>query len=208
MEEKESLERRRQVFHLLLGTFIVILYKIGILNTSILFIIFLAGFTLSVLSFRYNVPGIKWFLKRFEREEDFKKSPGKGCLMYISGVLITLLVFKEEIALAAIMILAVGDSVSHMIGKYFGRYKFSNAKHLEGTLAGIFFAGLVASMFVDYKLAFIGSVVGMLTEVVDLKIGKMEIDDNLIIPILAGLTMHLAQNTAITGLVTAIAGFV
>lgn len=193
MEEKEKLERRRQIFHLFFGTLIVFLYNLDVLNTSILFVVFLIGFIASFASVRHKIPGVNWFLRKFDREKDFKKSPGKGPLMYLTGVLIVLLLFEEEIALAAILILAVGDSVSHMVGKYFGRYKFKSSKHVEGTIAGIFFASIAASMFVNPQLAFIGSTVAMLTEVVKLKIGKIMIDDNLVIPVIAGFAMYLAQ---------------
>lgn len=193
MEEKEKLERRRQIFHLFFGTLIVLLYNLKVLNISVLFVIFLIGLIISFTSVKHKIPGITWFLKKFEREEDFKKSPGKGPLMYLTGVLVTLLLFEEKIALAAIMILAVGDSVSHMVGKYFGKYKFRNSKHMEGTIAGIFFASITASVFINYQLAFIGSTIAMLTETVELKIGKTVIDDNLAIPIIAGLAIYLAQ---------------
>ncbi len=193
METKEKLERRRQIFHLFLGTLIVLLYKIRILNINILFIIFLIGFATSFISAKRKIPFLYWFLKKFEREEDFKKSPGKGPLMYLAGALITLLLFEENIALAAIMVLTVGDSVSHMVGKYFGKYRFRSSKHMEGTIAGIFFASITASMFIEPKLAFLGSTVAMLTEIIELKIGKTIIDDNLVIPVIAGLAIYLAQ---------------
>lgn len=193
MEEKEKLERRRQIFHLFFGTLIVLLYSIRLLSINILFVIFLISLVMSFVSIKYNVPVINWFLKKFEREKDFKKSPGKGLLMYLTGVLVTLLLFEEKTALAAIMILAVGDSVSHMVGKYFGRYKFRSSKHIEGTIAGIFFASITASIFIGSQIAFIGSTAAMLTEAVELKIGKTIIDDNLAIPIIAGLIMYLAQ---------------
>lgn len=191
METKEKLERRRQIFHLFFGTLVVFLYKIKIININILFIIFLVGFVASFISVKRKIPLLHWFLRKFEREEDFQKSPGKGSLMYLAGILITLLLFEENIALAAIMILAVGDSVSHMVGKYFGKYRFKSSKHLEGTVAGMFFASITASMFIEPKLAFIGSVVAMLTEIIELRVGKTIIDDNLVIPIIAGLAMYL-----------------
>jgi len=191
MGKKETLEIRRQLFHLILGIVIVVLYSIEILTINVLFIIFFVGLITSLISLKYNVPIICWFLKNFEREKDFQENPGKGTLMYITGVLVTLLLFKENIALAAIMILAVGDSVAHIVGKYFGRYQFKNAKHLEGTLAGIFFASVAASMFVKPTLAFLGSSAAMILEVIELKMGKIIIDDNLVIPVVAGLTIYL-----------------
>lgn len=195
MEKKETLEIRRQIFHLLMGALIVVLYQIKILTINIVFIIFLIGLIFSLISFKYRIPVIYWFLKNLEREQDLKENPGKGTMMYITGVLIVLLLFDEKIALAAIMILAVGDSVSHMVGKYFGKrkYRLENPKHIEGTAVGIFLASIAASLFVSSTLAFLGSAVAMVTEAIELRIGKTMIDDNLVIPVIAGLVMHLIQ---------------
>lgn len=195
MEKKEKLETRRQIFHLLLGVIIVVLYQLRILTINYLFILFILGLIISLISLKHKIPIIYWFLKNFERKQDLKKNPGKGTLTYIASSLIVLLVFKENIALAAIMVLAVGDSVSHMVGKYFGKrkYRLDNPKHIEGTLAGIFFASIAASLFIDSRLAFLGSAVAIITEAIDLRMGKTIIDDNLVIPIAAGVTMYLVQ---------------
>lgn len=194
MDKKEKIELRRQAFHFLLGIVIVVMYKTSLLTINLLFVIFFIGLVTSFLSLKYKIPLINWFLKNFEREKDFKRSPGKGTLMYIAGVLLALLMFKEDTALAAIIILAVGDSISHVAGKYFGRCRLKNLKHLEGTVAGIISASIAASTLVSPILAFLGSTAAMLLELVELKIGKMIIDDNLVIPIIAGLTIHLLQS--------------
>jgi len=191
--ESISLEIKRQIFHLVFGFAIVSLYLLGILNTSILAVLFLIGLIISLISHKYKIPGIYWFLKNFEREKDLKENPGKGVLTYLGGVLLALVFFKEDIALASIMVLAVGDSISHMVGKHFGkrRYSITSPKHLEGTVAGIFFASIAASLFVGSKLAFLGSTAAMIFESVELKIGRTIIDDNLIVPLIAGLVMSL-----------------
>lgn len=191
--KKESMEIRRQVFHLLLGFAIVSLYLLGVLTVTILAIIFFAGLVIALLSHKYKLPVIYWFLKNFEREKDLKENPGKGPLTYVGGALLTLILFQENIALAAIMVLAVGDSISHMIGKHFGKRKYSvsSPKHLEGTAAGIFAASITASLFVIPKVAFLGSAAAMIVESIELKLGKTLIDDNLVVPLVAGLVMHL-----------------
>ena len=193
--EKDFIEIRRQVFHLILGLVIVSLYLIGVLTQGTLLIIFFIGLITSLLSNKYKIPVIYWFLKKFEREKDLKENPGKGVLTFIGGSLLALVFFEENIALAAIMILAVGDSISHIVGKHFGKRKYliNSPKYLEGTVAGIFFASIAASFFVGSKLAFIGSAAAMILESIELKIGKTIIDDNLTVPLVAGLVMHLLQ---------------
>ncbi|MCG2718553.1 MAG: SEC59/DGK1/VTE5 family protein [Nanoarchaeota archaeon] len=191
--KKENLELRRQAFHLMFGFVIVSLYMLNILTITNLTLIFFIGLVASLLSCKYNIPGVYWFLKNFEREKDIKTSPGRGVLTYMGGAILTLILFEEKIALAAIMILAVGDSISHLVGKHFGKRKYlvTSKKHLEGTVAGIFFASLVASLFVGSKMAFIGSLAAMIFESIEMKLGKNIIDDNLIIPLVAGIVMSL-----------------
>ena len=193
--EKDIIEIRRQVFHLILGLVIVSLYLIGALTQGTLLIIFFIGLITALLSKKYKIPVIYWFLKKFEREKDLKENPGKGVLTFIGGSLLALVFFEENIALAAIMVLAVGDSVSHIVGKHFGKRKYwiNSPKYLEGTVAGIFFASIAASFFVGSKLAFMGSAAAMILESIELKIGKTIIDDNLTVPLVAGLVMHLLQ---------------
>jgi len=195
MSKKERLEIRRQIFHLLLGALIVFSYQLRIINIDILFMVFIVGFIISLISLKHKIPIIYWFLKKFEREEDLKKSPGRGVLTYIAGILVVLILFNEDIALASVMILAVGDSISHMVGKYFGkrRYSLNNPKHIEGTIFGIFLATISASLFVGFLLAFLGSLAAMITEAVNLRVKDTIIDDNLIIPIIAASVMYLIQ---------------
>ena len=56
-----------------------------------------------------------------------------------------------------------------------------------GVIAGTLGAGL----FVSWQSAFFGSLIAMSAEGLELAIFKKKIDDNLLIPIVAGLTMSL-----------------
>ena len=81
--------------------------------------------------------------------------------------------------------------VSHLGGKYLGRipHHLNNKKLIEGTLIGIFLGGLSASYFVHYIPAFLSAGVAMLAEVIEIKIWKITIDDNLLVPLIAGTVM-------------------
>lgn len=99
-----------------------------------------------------------------------------------------MLLFPKEIAMASIMILALGDSVSHLYGLHYGKIKhpLSNAKFLEGTIAG-FVAGFIGALiFLPWLEAFLASLAAMIVEAIEIKIGIGQVDDNLIIPIVAG----------------------
>ena len=90
--------------------------------------------------------------------------------------------------MASIMILALGDSVSHLYGLHYGRIKhpLSSTKFFEGTIAG-FIAGFIGALiFLPWLEAFLASLAAMAVEAIEIKIGAGQVDDNLIIPVVAG----------------------
>ncbi len=182
-------ELKRQVFHILLGVVLVYLLNRDILNLEILFGILLIGFVISWVSKDRDIPGISWFLRHFDREKE--RLPGYGALTYILGAIIVLGLFRKDIALASIMILAFGDSFCHF-GR-FGKVKhpFSNFKFLEGTILGILAGTIGASFFISWQAAFFGALVAMSVEGLDLFVLKKKIDDNLLIPFISALIISL-----------------
>jgi dolichol kinase len=106
-----------------------------------------------------------------------------------------LLLYPKDIALASIMVLAFGDSVSHVFGIHFGKTKtiLSETKLLEGTVAG-FIAGFIGAwVFVSPFEAFFASLAAMIAEAVEIKLGTEEVDDNIIIPLVAGSVIWLMR---------------
>ena len=191
MEEKSKLtefEFNRQAFHMLLGLIMVLLLRYGLINDNMILILILAGFILSFLSAKIKIPFIYALLQKFERKKDLEKFPGKGIIFYFIGIYISLLLFPKEIAMASIMILALGDSVSHLYGLHYGKIKhpLSNTKFFEGTIAGFIAGFLGAWIFLPWLEAFFASLAAMAVEAIEIKIGAEQVDDNLIIPIIAG----------------------
>ncbi|MCK4669604.1 MAG: hypothetical protein KAT43_00250 [Nanoarchaeota archaeon] len=186
------LEFRRAVFHLCAGLLVIILtllltkdFVIPLLGTIIVI-----GILLSLLCRRYKLPVIETFLTYFERKEHRKVHPGRGPLLLLVGCFIALFIFEYNTALAAIMILAIGDSFTNIFGP-FGKMKtkLHRKKFLEGTIAGIIGATLGAMLFVPFGIAFVATLVAMFAELVDLE--KYYLDDNILIPVVAGLIMTL-----------------
>lgn len=186
-----KLEFRRQAAHLFTGLAIILLLKLQWLNAYSLLAILVIGGTISLLSRRYRIPLIYPVLEFFERPAEIKKFPGKGSFFLVLGSFFSVLFFEEKIALAAIAIMAIGDSITAVIGIYFGRWKnpLNPNKHLDSTLFAILFATLGAYTFVDFHQAFLASTVAMIFE--SLTRGKINrlIDDNLVIPLIAGFVM-------------------
>ncbi len=190
---KDKLELRRQVAHLVTGTVIVFLLKLQLLNEQLLFIILILGGLLSILIRFYRIPVIDRILLFFERPEDLKSFPGKGSFFLVLGSLLSLQFFQRDIALAAISIMAVGDAITTVIGTYFGKIKnpLNPNKHLEGTAIAIVVSTFAAFFFVSFPAAFFGSVAGMVFESVTVRYISQVIDDNVVIPVVAGLVMTL-----------------
>jgi len=193
--EINRFEVRRQAFHICLGLAIIILLVNNILNSLILFIILIAGILISILSRKFKIPVIYSFLKLFERKDILKTFPGKGAISFLIGCLLVLQLFGRDIALASIMILTFGDSVSHLFGWHFGRKKhpLNCLKSIEGNIAGAFTGFLGAMLFVSPLPAFLASFGAMTAEAIELRMNNKIIDDNIIVPLVAGTIIHLMR---------------
>lgn len=193
--EINKFELNRQIFHIFLGVIIVVLLVYDFINKEMILIAVIIGLILSYLSKRARIPIIYELLQKFEREEDIKKFPGKGIIFYFIGIYLALLFFPKEIAMASIMVLALGDSVSHIYGLHYGKIKnpLSKTKFIEGTIAG-FAAGFIgALLFLPWTEAFLASLAAMIVEAIDIKIGAEQVDDNLIVPIVAGAVVWVVR---------------
>ena len=117
--------------------------------------------------------------------------PGRGAIFLVAGSLVSIIIFPLKIALASITILALGDAVGHVIGKFFGRLKnpLNKDKNIEGLIAAVIISILGAAYFVPWKIALLGSLAGMLVETPNLRFQKWKIDDNLTVPLVAGSFM-------------------
>jgi len=186
---KIKLEVKRAAVHVLICLSIILLS----LKSRIvwpLFFILIAGLIVSVASRKYKIPVISWFLENFEKPEYAKTFPGKGVLFLIAGCLLVLKLFPDNIALAAIAILAVGDPLSHLVAGSF-KGKLLKRKSLSGLLLSIILASFAASFFVDFAFAFIAAIAALISEILVIKLGEDPVDDNIIIPLVAGTILYL-----------------
>ncbi|MEK6845222.1 MAG: hypothetical protein AABY26_00565, partial [Nanoarchaeota archaeon] len=172
-------------------------YYYNILSPLAVFLMLIVGGLASLLCKRIRLPFFSFFLDHFERKEVRCTFPGRGMLFFFVGVLLVMQLFEKDIALAAIMILSLGDSFSHIIGERFGQIKNifngKSRKLFEGTVAGTFFGFLGALIFVPLAEALVGSFVAMIIEVIDIDLNGSPIDDNLLVPLAAGTTMFLLR---------------
>lgn len=186
-----KLEIGRQMFHLLVGVFIAGLLYFDVINSIGLLVLLGIAIILALIYRKWKIPVISWFVNRFERPENIKGFPAKGAIFFLIGILLSVKLFTKDIALASIMIVSLGDSVSHIFGRKFGKTKNpigSERKKLEGTIAGIIAGFVGALVFVSLLEAFLASFIAMTVEAFDLPI-----DDNLLVPLTAGTVIVLMR---------------
>lgn len=194
--KKNILETRRQIFHAFFGILLAFTIYFTDRQTYVLLFAFLL-FSSAALSYsikkQNRLPMISWVLKTFERERDIRNWPLKGSVFFIIGALLASLFFSKEVAFVSVLMLAVGDSASTLIGRPLGSLKhFHNPfKTLEGTIAGSFAAYVAAAFFVPINMAVVGAVVFGIVESFDFRGRHMYFDDNIVVPLAVGLVISL-----------------
>jgi len=189
-----KLEFRRQILHVLYGFGLLFLYHWNYININILLGMIIGGAITSLMVKKEKLSPIKRVLSLFERQHHLEKFPGRGILFFTIGATLTLILFERNIAYAGILILSIGDAVSNIVGRHFGRIKtkLNPDKKIEGNIAGILFSIPFAYYFFPNIYAvFAAATVGMFLEIPSLRIYNFEIDDNLLIPLGAAFTLTL-----------------
>jgi len=189
-----KLEIRRQIIHILYGPLLILLYHYRIINTSLLLGMIVGGAVASYLIKREKLSIIARVLSLFERDHHMQQFPGRGILFFTIGAYLCLMIFEQTIAYAGILILSVGDAVTNIVGRHFGKIKtkLNPEKFIEGTFVGVLVSIPIAYYFVpDIWAAITASIVAMFLEMPHIKVSEFEIDDNLLIPLGASFTLSL-----------------
>ncbi len=110
-----------------------------------------------------------------------------GATYILVSFCLTIALYDKYIAIAAICFIIVGDTFAALIGRKLGRHRFGR-KSVEGSLGCLLGTVIVALLVPDLSLAvgLSGAVVATVTEAL-----STNIDDNISVPIVSGLTMTL-----------------
>jgi dolichol kinase len=105
---------------------------------------------------------------------------------YVLGVILALLLFPRQEALAGILVLALADPAAGLVGRRWGRRPFG-AGTLEGTAAFVVVAFVAILPFAPWWAALAAAMVAAMVERT-----PWNVDDNLVIPVTVATVLHLA----------------
>lgn len=122
-----------------------------------------------------------------------RKPKWLGATPYCLASLGCVLTFPKPIAVLALLYLALGDTAASLVGKQWGRIRIGK-KSLEGLIAFVVSTALVAVIAhsIDGQYPLIGGIVAAAVAGLA-ELFLVRIDDNLSIPVAAGVTMWLLQ---------------
>jgi dolichol kinase len=113
----------------------------------------------------------------------------RGFIYFFVGLSLTLILFGQNLAVAnaAILSLALGDSLSTIVGTRWGKHPliFNPRKTWEGSLTFVVAAFIGALTQVPLIAALAGAIAGAITE------AYSPVDDNLTIPLVVGTVITL-----------------
>lgn len=198
-------ETIRKVIHLGSSIFpiaVIIVYDLypqdGRLYLSgILAIIAIILLIFDLLKARYKP--FKSFMMRFFgkvlRENELQGGMTASTIVVASAAF-TILIFRQEIAVVALLFLSLGDSAAALVGKHFGRIRLVGQRTLEGSLAALSTCLLVSLValwvspdfgwYLTPLTLLVGSLVATVSELF-----YLPLNDNFRIPVFAGLAMEL-----------------
>jgi dolichol kinase len=112
-----------------------------------------------------------------------------GSTYFMIAALLCVLAFDEQIAIAALTFLIIGDTMAAIIGKRFGRPRYWG-KSFQGSFACFISCLIIGAALLDNTwVILIGALTATIAEAL-----PVPMDDNMRVPIVSGLTMQLVAH--------------
>ena len=181
----------RRIFHVV-TTSAVALMALGLEREVMIAITgTLSGIAIALEISRRRFPRLNdWFLSQTAvLLKESESSRVLGSTYMAAASFLVFLFFDKELAILALMYIAVGDPLAGMIGKRYGRVKIGS-KSVEGMLAfavgagGVGCALIAVGLDVPYWVALAGAGVAAAVE-----LAPIPVDDNLTVPAVSGAVM-------------------
>jgi len=189
VEKTEGLQPMRRIFHAVNGTVLVLLLWATALPDRTIFLAL--GTLLCALllmdGVRLAIPEAN---RLFFRGFALLASPREvtrlaSSTWYLLGILLTLILFPRDIALGAILVLALADPSASYVGRRWGNRRVGGGT-VEGSLAFTLVAFGALTFWAPWPDALVAALVTAAVEVI-----PWPIDDNLSVPLTAAGTLLL-----------------
>lgn len=191
LSTRHDLQIPRRLFHMVNGTVIAILYLLFLSHQQMIHLLGTIACLIYVLEqVRINYPA---FAQKFlplskfviRAEEQLKES---AMVPYMIAILLTIITFPKPVAVTAVLILAISDPLSAVIGIKFGRKRVFAHKSLEGSaaffLSSFFICHLILAISLPvftWKITMVSLLLATLSSIVETL--PIKLDDNLTIPL-------------------------
>jgi dolichol kinase len=119
---------------------------------------------------------------------EYEKSRLTGATYVFTGAAISIFLFPKEIAVPALLILSISDTMAALVGIPFGKHKFLE-KSLEGSASFFIFTLAILYFFFPQQHLFNMGIAVILTLA---EASPRKLDDNFLIPILCGVLLFFA----------------
>jgi len=194
---RSDLHLSRKAWHVAGISFIIYLFA-HLSRQDSLFYLAIAG--LIVIPFdilRLKRPDLNhWAVNLFKpviRIEEVGSISGMAFL--IVGTFVTIFVFPPKVAMLALILLAVGDPASSIIGVLYGKDKIWGRKSLQGAMGGFAVCTLAGGIYYLAQnimverivlVSLLTGLIGALSEIIQIK----KLDDNMTFPIFAATGLY------------------
>jgi dolichol kinase len=182
-------ELKRKAIHLF-ALIIPVSYYFLPQTTALLIYIFvaLASITVDIIRIKkYHIGRVfTWILRPILRRHERRGFTGSSYIL--SAMVLSIIFFEKNIAVAVISFVIVGDLAAALVGRTFGKLKIINEKSLEGSSAFLVSCLLIIWAVPDFPfgIGVIGALVATVVEALPLPI-----DDNFTVPLFSGLVMEI-----------------
>lgn len=188
----------RKIIHLSSLWIPVLIYFAPRSLSLLVFAVLLIGdITIEYGSFRQHGQIRKYFNTIFgkilrRKERNRIRFVPSGSIYVLASAFICSLLFIKPIAVIAMTVMLISDSLAALVGSTIGQHKIYKQKSLEGTIA-FFISAIIVNMLFEpiYHFTYTNVIACATATVLELFEDKLELDDNLAIPLSIGIILTL-----------------
>lgn len=138
--------------------------------------------------------GVLFFKTLRNKETSREHFQFTGSIYVLISSLLCLCLFDKVVASIALTVMLISDSAAALVGRSIGRVKLHKNKTLEGTLAFFVSALVINLLFIQvYPFTWASVIACAVATLAEVYEDKIEIDDNLSVPIFMAAVLTLGQ---------------